>query len=325
MRPVVDLRLDRADVLAEDADEQELHAAEEVDADEQRRQAKVERLPEHELQHEVDERDPQGQDREEKAGHHGQAQRYLGVVRDAEHGEVVQRVEVVLGDAVLALLLHVGDLDVLVAEVGDEPAEVRVRVVDLAQLVDHDPIVEAVAGEVLDERHVAQTVDEPVVETAHEEHRALLEALLLHGDHDLVALFPLGDELGDQLRRVLQIGRDRADRVATRLQQSVVGRAHMAEVAGVDDDLDARIMGAEVAQDGHRAVGGGVVDEDVLVVVARQRLEHLAHATIQLGDVVFLVVATGDDTDRGHAVPFVVIGSGGRDTGSRSARSAGTP
>ena len=44
-RPMVDLGLDRPDVLTEDPDEEQLHAAEEVDADHQWRQAEIERVP----------------------------------------------------------------------------------------------------------------------------------------------------------------------------------------------------------------------------------------------------------------------------------------
>ena len=51
-----------------------------------------------ELDDQVDDSDQQREDRQQEAAHRGESQWHLGVVRDAEHGHVVQRVEVVLGD-----------------------------------------------------------------------------------------------------------------------------------------------------------------------------------------------------------------------------------
>ena len=66
MRALEDLRVDRADVFAEDADEEELHAAEEEQADDERGEAELEVVPEDELERDVDERDEQAQAGEAK-------------------------------------------------------------------------------------------------------------------------------------------------------------------------------------------------------------------------------------------------------------------
>lgn len=52
-RAMVDLRLDRADVLTQDPDEEQLHATQEVDPDDERRKTEVERLPPHHFEYQI--------------------------------------------------------------------------------------------------------------------------------------------------------------------------------------------------------------------------------------------------------------------------------
>src|SRR5450756_330141 len=326
-RPMVHLCVNGSYVLAEDADEEELHATEEVHADHERRQAEVEGVPHGQLEDEVDHGHEQGDDRQSEAGHGRQPQRHLGVVGDPQHGHIVERVEVVLGDAAAPRRLRIWDLDARIAEVADEAAEVGVRVVDLSELVHHHAVVQTEAGEVADQGDLAEPVDEPVEEVAYEEHRPLLEALLLDADRDLVAGLPLGDEVADHLRRVLQVGDDADHGVAARGQQPVEGRADVTEVPRVDDHLDARVRSADAAQDLDRAIAGGVVDEEVLVRVGlgaavrlrawRQALHDTAHLAHDLVDVLLFVEAGSDDTEEWHQSL--------RCQTARTARSVGTP
>ena len=53
--------------------------------------------------------------------------------------------------------------------------------------------------------------------------------------------------------------------------ESVHGGADMPEVARIHDDLDVAVLRGKTAQNGHRAVGGGVIDEDVLVAIPAER------------------------------------------------------
>src|SRR5205823_5135538 len=108
---------------------------------------------------------------------------------------------------------------------------------------------------------------------------------------------PLFDELLDQLGRVLQIGDDADDRVAARVDHRVVRRTDVAEVARVDDDLDVFVLRGDLPQDGHGAVPGGVVDEDVFVAVAADFLENLFDLLVTFPDVFLLVEAAADDAD----------------------------
>ena len=61
------------------------------------------------------------------------------------------------------------------------------------------------------------------------------------------AVFPLADEVGDHGRRVLEVGDDADDGVAAGLEEGVDGRADVAEVAGVDDDLYVGVFGGDHA------------------------------------------------------------------------------
>jgi hypothetical protein len=135
-----------------------------------------------------------------------------------------------------------------------------------------------------------------VVGVAQEEHQGMLVAFRLHREHGLVALFPACQELGNHLRRVLQVRGEQYARVAARLEQAVVGRAQVPEVAGVQYELHVPVARRDSPQLADRAVGGAVVDADVLVVEGL-RGHDLRDARAQLLDVFLLVVAGRDDAD----------------------------
>ena len=146
--------MDGADVLAEHADEEQLNRAEEVDPDDEGREPEVECVPPCQLQDEVDQGYREGQDREGEPSHRRDAQRHLGVVRDAQHGRVVEAEEVVLRLAPRPRRLHVVDHGPLVPEIADETAEVRVLLLRAAELLDDLAVVETEPGEVLHKLHV---------------------------------------------------------------------------------------------------------------------------------------------------------------------------
>src|ERR1019366_3879066 len=116
-RTFVHARVDRPDVFAKDANEEELDGTEEKDADHYRSDSDGEVLPEQQLVNQVAQAYQEAQDRSAKSQHGRQAQRDLGETRDSEHRQVVKRVEVVLGKAALAGGLHERDL-------GDRKSEI---------------------------------------------------------------------------------------------------------------------------------------------------------------------------------------------------------
>ena len=78
------------------------------------------------------------------------------------------------------------------------------------------------------------------------------------------------------------------------------GGADVAEVAGVDDDLDAGVYGGEAFENGDGGIGGGVVDEDMLVVVFGHRGQSSGDAMIERLNVGFFIEAGRDDADGFH-------------------------
>ncbi len=112
-------------------------------------------------------------------------------------------------------------------------------------------------------------------------------ALLAHRVDDVGALAPLGDHLGDQLRRVLQVGVDHRDDVADRVLQAGGERGLVAEVARQVDDAHARVGRGHAVEQLGRAVGAAVVDEHQLELVVGDRG---ARARDELLDQLLLVV-----------------------------------
>ncbi|MEI8154640.1 MAG: hypothetical protein WCG92_24105 [Hyphomicrobiales bacterium] len=106
-----------------------------------------------------------------------------------------------------------------------------------------------------------------------------------------------------RLARRLALGRQLREqhrRVARRLQQRVIRRADVAEVAGVEDDLDALVGSRHLAQQTRRAVRRGVVDEDDFVIVLRQPVEDGAHLRDERFNVLRFVKTAGHNADFFH-------------------------
>ena len=116
---------------------------------------------------------------------------------------------------------------------------------------------------------VGNAADGGVIQAAQDEHRWRFLALWLDANDDFVALFPLANEINDQFRRILQVGRHGDHGVPTCLQQGMHGRPDVPEVARIDNGLDPQVGAGETANSGYGAIGGGVVDVDVLEIVVR--------------------------------------------------------
>ena len=207
--------------------------------------------------------------------------------------------------------LHVRDLRPGVAEIGDHTSEVRILLVGGTKLLYDLAVVEAETCEVGDQDGVRrQARHEPVVEATDPGHEPRLTTADLDPDHDLEALAPFGDELRDELRRVLEVGDDPENGVAPCREKCVIRRLDLAEVARVDDDPDAVVSGCELAQDVHRPVRRGVVDEEMVVIEVRDSGHLGLYGLVELPDVPFLVVTRGQDGQQLHCGSFRPSGVG---------------
>jgi hypothetical protein len=89
-------------------------------------------------------------------------------------------------------------------------------------------------------------------------------AFAAHPVDDVAAGAPLGDQLADQLGRVLEVGVDRHHRVAAAVVDAGGDGRLVSEVARQLDHLHPRVLLGEVAQELAGPVGGAVVDQDEL-------------------------------------------------------------
>ena len=128
-------------------------------------------------------------------------------------------------------------------------------------------------------------------------------ALLAHRVDDVGALAPLGDHVGDQLRRVLQVGVDHRDDVADGVLEAGGQRGLVAEVARQVDDAHARVGGGDPVEQLGRAVGAAVVDEHQLELVVGDRR---AGARDELLDQLLLVVDGRDDAEQGGGAKWCI-------------------
>ena len=119
-RAAHDALVDAQDVLAEQADEEDLHGAEEKHADEHRGHAGREAIPPDKLHDEVNDGDQHADAAAGGTEEHRHTEADLRVAREAEHRGVVQGVEVVVCDAGAALRLGIWDFLPVEAELGDD-------------------------------------------------------------------------------------------------------------------------------------------------------------------------------------------------------------
>ena len=136
------------------------------------------------------------------------------------------------------------DLDPVVAEVADQSAEVRIRIVDLAEAFHDVAVVQAEAVKFSIRGTSLQPAQDPVVQACARRTSTSSRALLLDPHDDLVALFPPrrtpgSGPAGPAGRRQYCIT------ASPGLEQPVEGRADMAEVARVDDHLDTLVVRAD--------------------------------------------------------------------------------
>ena len=190
------------------------------------------------------------------------------MVDEAEHGHIIQGVEVVVGLAVQALGLRELHLAEVAAILGHQSAHVGIGVVDGAQQLHKRAVVESEAREVLHLAGLAHTLQHLIESGTQGVHHGILLALVLHADDHAMTLFPQLQELRYQLGRVLQVGHHQHGSVTRSLTETIEGRAYVAEVHGVHDNLHPTVLCRNAFQHLDGTVGRGVVDKDVLVVVA---------------------------------------------------------
>ena len=291
--------VDRADVLADDAEGDELDGAEEEEAEDDGGDADAETAPEDQLVNEVEHAGQKADQGRAETREDDESQGHLGQIGNAQHGEVVEEVEAVAGDAALAPLLVVVDPGDGQSKLGDDAAEVGIGIaIFVANPVHDGPVVEAEPREVFKDLNVGEAGNQAVVEGADPVHQSVLFAGVFDGGDNGKSFFPFADHLDEKFGRILEVGEEAADDVALSAEEAVHAGASAANVAGIDDDLDGGIFRGHLAEDLDGAVSGGVIDEELFEAVLGEFRGGFHEPAMALADVGFFVEARRHDGDR---------------------------
>src|SRR5439155_23642586 len=122
------------------------------------------------------------------------------------------------------------------------------------------------------------------------------------GQDDLRPIAPLFDKLRDNFRRILEVAVDENDAIAPRVLQSRGHGRLVAEVPRQLDQLDARLIGVELADNLARSVAAAVIDQNDLPLFAAL-LQRASEPPSQLGQILLLIEDGGDDAD--HAMEYL--------------------
>ncbi len=167
----------------------------------------------------------------------------------------------------------------------------------------------AVEGNVLDDLAAvgleggAEVVDVDAAEDRHEPvggarrdaaEEEVVATLRAPAADDVVALFELGEEVGDLVGVVLEIAVHGEDVVALGVVEAGGEGGGLAEVAAELDDEDAAVYGSDLFEEAIGAVAGAIVDEDQFEGFA-DLLHDGLEAVVECGDVLFFVVEGHDD------------------------------
>ena len=174
---------------------------------------------------------------------------------------------------------------------------------DLSEVIQDHAVIEGEARGILDDGDLRNSVQHPVIEFAHPGYQRIGPTHGFDCEHDLVALFPSGDELLDQFWRVLEVRCQDHGGIAAGLEDAPARRADVAEISRGNDNADARIHPRESPELVHRAVRRGIVDEEILEVILGQAGHHAASTAVKFVDITLLVEAgryQADELPMGH-------------------------
>jgi len=208
-------------------------------------------------------------------------------------GHVVKRIKIIMGNAAMARRLDEFDQGGLMAEFGNNAPQIGIRVMQKPQFFHHLPVVKSESGVVLDDLDVGQHGQQLIVLFAD---NAMIGELSSCFFTPSTSLYPSCHLVIKS--RISSGGSCRSDAIKMTasppgLHHAVKRRTDVAEVAGVDDELDPRILSAQLLDQGDGPVFRGVVDINMFVVeIGKIRREHITDAFIKQPDVGFFLENT---------------------------------
>ena len=160
-RPRFDLVVDAADVFTQNADPDQLDAAEEQDRKDRRRVA-GQVVAREDLERDLEDRDDERADADDEAEVRREAQRNLGERRDAVDRKAQHLRERILGRAGIARIAIVLDADLLEADPCNQSAQEAVVLAGVLERVDHAPAHQPEVAGVERDRDVRQAARDAV-------------------------------------------------------------------------------------------------------------------------------------------------------------------
>ena len=180
---------------------------------------------------------------------------------------------------------------------GDQSAEEVFPFLELEQVVHDAAVDQSELSGARRHRYSRQGREDPI---EHRGGRALerpdVRGILAVGEHDGRARLPLSHQLGDQRRRMLQIGVHGHDRLARGVPESGQNGRLLTEAPGQTDPVNPPVAARDPADGRPGPVGASVIDEHELVLPLR-RAEVGADGVVQRIEIGLLVVAGRDDGD----------------------------
>ena len=178
----------------------------------------------------------------------------------------------------------------------DAPNEGR-GIIQLPQHVQKAFVIQSKPGKMLNLIHCGELLDNLVIHRPQFVHHRAFPAAGLDAADDLIALFPIFQEGGDHLHRILKIRTDRDRAIPAGLAQTIIGAVELPKVLDVEDRLDFRVRCADFPQQRPGLIRGTVVNAENLVLILGKRFHLSRHGLRDRFDVLFLVVAGNHDAD----------------------------
>src|SRR6266404_4805910 len=122
---------------------------------------------------------------------------------DSQHRKIVKRIKIVFSDSSFTSGLLKRNTRNLKADLGDEPSEIRIGVVQCSQDIYDGSIVHPEARKMLEELHIRQFAHQSIVRGPYKPHCLRFSALLFHARDNPEPIFPSANHVGNNFWWIL--------------------------------------------------------------------------------------------------------------------------
>ena len=299
-RPAARLAQGASNILADDAENQQLRGAQDSYRRHQRRPADHRMVDPKEADDRIDHQQATNR-RKDQRQMNGVAQRPHAVSDDAGDREIDHAA---IGELALALApraLAISDCRHRHAEPAHQPAQEQVLILETVDGLDCAAVEQKEIGAARLDAHVADGIEQAIEQARrHPLGRGRAVAVLAPGHHDLGAGAPMLDQSRHRLQRMLEVAVQHHRGGAAGVAQPGAQGRLMAEIAAERDIAHVRMALRQRADLGQRAVGRAVIDEDDFE--AAERARDVRQPRRNGRDVLHLVMGRQDKRDASGVV-----------------------